>query len=84
MKCRTLLVDDEPLARQRIRALLEGDPDIELVGECGDGQQAVESVLNLHPDLMFLDVQMPLLDGFGVLQAAGQRAIARGDLRHGS
>lgn len=69
MKCRTLLVDDEPLARQRIRALLDGDPEIELVGECGNGREAVDAVLQFQPDLMFLDVQMPILDGFGVLQA---------------
>jgi two-component system LytT family response regulator len=69
MKIRTLLVDDEPLARQRLRALLEGDPDIDLVGECGDGRQAVAEVRRLAPELLFLDVQMPLLDGFGVLEA---------------
>ena len=69
MKIRTLIVDDEPLARQRLRKLLEADPDIAILGECGDGQQAVVGVRELCPDLVFLDVQMPALDGFGVLQA---------------
>jgi two-component system LytT family response regulator len=67
--CRTLLVDDEPLARQRIRALLDADPEIELVGECGTGLEAVDAVRQFQPDLMFLDVQMPVMSGFEVLQA---------------
>jgi two-component system LytT family response regulator len=69
VKIRTLIVDDEPLARQRLRHLLEADPDIAIVGECGDGQQAVADLQALRPELVFLDVQMPVLDGFGVLQA---------------
>jgi two-component system LytT family response regulator len=69
VRIRTLLVDDEPLARQRLRALLARDDDIDLFGECGDGGQAVAAVQNLHPDLLFLDVQMPVLDGFGVLES---------------
>ncbi|MCI0642414.1 MAG: LytTR family DNA-binding domain-containing protein [Gemmataceae bacterium] len=68
MKIRTLIVDDEPLARQRVRALLEVEPDIDIIGECGDGGQAAAQVRRLKPDLMFLDVQMPVLDGFGVLE----------------
>jgi two-component system LytT family response regulator len=68
VKIRTLIVDDEPLARQRLRRLLEADPDIAILGECGDGQQAVTDLRKLRPDLVFLDVQMPVLDGFGVLQ----------------
>jgi two-component system LytT family response regulator len=68
---RTLIVDDEPLARKRIRDLLQGDPEIDLAGECGDGQEAVTLVRKLRPDLVFLDVQMPLLDGFSVLAALG-------------
>ncbi|MCI0376825.1 MAG: LytTR family DNA-binding domain-containing protein [Gemmataceae bacterium] len=68
MKIRTLIVDDEPLARQRVRALLEADPDIDVVGECGDGGHAATEVRRLKPDLVFLDVQMPVLDGFGVVQ----------------
>jgi two-component system LytT family response regulator len=75
VKIRTLIVDDEPLARQRLRALLDGDPDIEVVGECGDGKQAVAEVRRLRPDLLFVDVQMPVLDGFGVLEALAGGAM---------
>jgi two-component system LytT family response regulator len=74
VKIRTLIVDDEPLARQRLRKLLEADPEITIVGECGDGRQAVADLQELQPDLAFLDVQMPVLDGFDVLEAlVGQR-----------
>ena len=69
MKVRVLIVDDEPLARQRVRRLLEADPEIAIIGESGDGETAVNDVCKLRPDLVFLDVQMPVLDGFGVLQA---------------
>jgi two-component system LytT family response regulator len=75
VKIRTLIVDDEPLARQRLRRLLEADPDIVLLGESGDGQQAVADLRQLRPDLVFLDVQMPVLDGFGVLQALGDTPL---------
>jgi two-component system, LytTR family, response regulator len=68
MKIRALIVDDEPLARQRIRLLVGEEVDVEIVGECGDGVEAVESIEALKPDLLFLDVQMPEMDGFGVLQ----------------
>jgi two-component system LytT family response regulator len=67
VKIRTLIVDDEPLARQRLRKLLEADADIAILGECGDGQQALADLQEFRPDLVFLDVQMPVLDGFGVL-----------------
>jgi len=67
-RIRTLVVDDEPLARERTRKLLEKAPDIEVVGECGDGETAVASIGELEPDLVLLDVQMPELDGFGVLE----------------
>jgi two-component system LytT family response regulator len=66
---RTLIVDDEPLGRERIRSLLRHDPDIEVVGECGDGRQAIAAIDDLRPDLLFLDVQMPEIDGFAVLEA---------------
>jgi two-component system, LytTR family, response regulator len=69
MTIRTVIVDDEPLARTRIRSLLEREPDIVIVGECADGRQAVNDLRQLEPDLVFLDVQMPALDGFGVLEA---------------
>ena len=67
MKIRTLIVDDEPLARERLRKLLQDEPEIELVGECADGVDAVNTIQKLLPDLVFLDVQMPELDGFGVV-----------------
>jgi two-component system LytT family response regulator len=66
---RTLIVDDEPLGRERIRSLLRQDPDIEVVGECGDGREAIAAIEDLQPDLLFLDVQMPEIDGFAVLEA---------------
>jgi two-component system LytT family response regulator len=75
MRINTLLVDDEPLARQRLRTLLAADPDISILGECGDGAQAVADVRALRPDLLFLDVQMPLLDGFGVLRALSSESL---------
>jgi len=65
---RTLIVDDEPLARERLRKLLLKHSDIEIVGECGNGLEAIETVREKSPDLMFLDVQMPELDGFGVVE----------------
>jgi two-component system LytT family response regulator len=69
MKIRTLIVDDEPLARERLTAFLEASPDIEVIGECGDGLQALERIRSERPDLLFLDIQMPELDGFGVVEA---------------
>jgi two-component system LytT family response regulator len=67
-KIRTLIVDDESLARDRLRQLLAGEPEIELVAECADGREALENIQRETPDLIFLDVQMPELDGFEVLQ----------------
>ena len=69
MKIRTLIVDDEPLGRERIRTLLAGDPEIEIAGECADGRSAVAAIEQTRPDLVFLDVQMPEVDGFGVVGA---------------
>jgi two-component system LytT family response regulator len=66
---RVVIVDDEPLAREKLRTLLEGRAGYELVAECGDGAAAVEAIDALEPDLVFLDVEMPGLDGFGVLEA---------------
>jgi two-component system LytT family response regulator len=68
---RVLVVDDEALARRRMRALLSGVADVSLVGECETGAQAVASIRTLDPDLVFLDVQMPELDGFDVIAAVG-------------
>lgn len=65
---RTLIVDDSPLVRDGIRLLLAGEPDVEVVGEAGDGHEAVTAVAQLTPDLTFLDVQMPSLDGFQVIE----------------
>lgn len=69
MKIRTIIVEDEPLARERLRALLEADPEIQVIAECADGRDAVAQIRQLAPDLVFLDVQLPELDGFGVLAA---------------
>lgn len=71
MNLRALVVDDEALARQRIRHLLRRSTDIEVVGECDDGLEAVKAIEELAPDLVFLDIQMPELDGFGVVEAVG-------------
>jgi len=77
LKIRTLIVDDEPLGRERIRTLLADDPEIEVVGECSDGRQAVAAIERSNPDLVYLDVQMPEMDGFAVLdRIAGERMPA--------
>src|SRR5690349_8978805 len=68
-KIRTIIVDDEELARERLRALLSKQPEIEIIGEAADGRSAVDLVDRLKPDLLFLDVQMPELTGFEVLAA---------------
>jgi two-component system LytT family response regulator len=66
---RTLIIDDVQLARERLKRCLADEPEVEIVGECNNGTRAVESIRALSPDLIFLDVQMPALDGFGVLEA---------------
>ena len=68
-KIKTLIVDDEPPARRNLRALLKDIPDIEIVKECGNGRDAVASIRALQPELVFLDVQMPEMNGFEVLEA---------------
>jgi len=68
-KIRALIVDDEPIARRGIRQQLRAEPDVEIVGECANGREAVAAIKGQKPDLVFLDVQMPLLDGFGVVEA---------------
>lgn len=70
-KIRTLVVDDEPIARERIMSLLQQENDVEVVGECSDGVQAVIAIQQQSPDLVFLDVQMPGTDGFGVIENIG-------------
>lgn len=71
MKITVLVVDDEPLARRAIVRQLDNDPDIELLGECGDGASAVKAIRQHSPDLVFLDVQMPALTGIDVVAAIG-------------
>jgi two-component system LytT family response regulator len=66
-KIRTIIIDDEPLARDSMRVLLERDSEIELVAECANGHEALQAIQELAPDLLFLDVQMPEMDGFEML-----------------
>ncbi len=75
MTIRAYIADDEMLARDRIRTLLEKHADIELAGEAGDGEQAIAGLRDLKPDLLFLDVQMPGRDGFAVLRALGDATL---------
>lgn len=74
-KIRTLIVDDEPLARRNLRVLLDKDPQIEILDECRNGREAVKAINALSPDLIFLDIQMPELDGFDVLARVGPEQI---------
>ncbi len=66
-----LLVDDEPLAREGLRVLLARDPDVSAIHEARNGGEAVDTIQRVRPDLVFLDVQMPEMDGFTVLQNVG-------------
>jgi two-component system LytT family response regulator len=75
VRLRTLVADDEPLAREWLRNLLAVEPDVEIVGEVGDGFRAVLAIQELKPDVVFLDIQMPGLDGFGVLEMLGPREL---------
>jgi two-component system, LytTR family, response regulator len=70
-RIRAIIVDDEPLARDGVRLHLADAPDVEVVGEAGSGEEAIDLIETLRPDLVFLDVQMPGVDGFGVLEALG-------------
>ena len=70
---RTLIVDDEHLARALLREYLAAHPDVEIVGECANGFEAVKAITEHDPDLVFLDIQMPKLDGFEVVELAGAR-----------
>jgi two-component system LytT family response regulator len=74
---RTLIVDDEAIARDGVRSILAEEPDIDVVGECGDGRSAVTAIQSVIPDLVLLDVQMPRMDGFAVLDALepGRRPV---------
>ena len=75
MKIRALIVDDEQLARQRVRLLLGEEPDVEIIGECANGFEAVDQIETTKPDLVFLDVQMPEMDGFEVLRRVPQKLL---------
>ncbi|HEX5703484.1 MAG TPA: LytTR family DNA-binding domain-containing protein [Pyrinomonadaceae bacterium] len=70
-RIRTIIADDEPLARRGIRAQLKDEKDFEVISECRNGHEAVKTIETESPDLVFLDVQMPELDGFGVVNAVG-------------
>jgi len=70
---RTLIVDDEHLARALLREYLAAHPDVEIVGECANGFEAVKAIAEHAPDLVFLDIQMPKLDGFEVVELAGSK-----------
>lgn len=72
---RTVVVDDEPLALEGITNLLRAERDITIIGTCGDGEKAVALIEKQRPDLVFLDVQMPELDGFGVLEALDSHTL---------
>jgi two-component system LytT family response regulator len=68
-RMRVLIVDDEPLARKRIKRMLAGDVEVEIVGDCASGHEALAMIRDREPDLVFLDIQMPEMDGFSVLKA---------------
>jgi two-component system, LytTR family, response regulator len=70
-KIRALVADDEPLARERLTSLLSSEPDVEVIGQARDGEEAVTAIHDRSPDLVFLDVQMPQLSGFEVIEAIG-------------
>ena len=75
MPMRVLIVDDEPIARRRISRLLKLEDDVEVVNEVGSGTDAVTAIREQRPDLVFLDVQMPDMDGFGVVSALGAESM---------
>src|SRR5687768_16109648 len=68
-RIRALVVDDEPLARAMIREMLESDSEVEIVGECANGRDAIEAIKSASPDIVFLDIQMPEIGGFEVLES---------------
>jgi two-component system LytT family response regulator len=74
-RIKTLIVDDEPLARRNLRLLLERDPQIEILAECRNGKEAVKAIVTSRPDLIFLDIQMPEMDGFDVLEKVGAEHV---------
>jgi len=76
-KIRTIIVDDEPLARSNLTALLRPHPEIEIVAECDSGREALSVIRARKPDLVYLDVQMPVCDGFDVIEMQGSDAVNR-------
>jgi len=76
-RIRVLIVDDEPIARRGVRLQLKGEPEVEIIGECANGLEAVATIRKLAPDLVFLDVQMPEMDGFEVIEAVGVERMPR-------
>lgn len=75
MPIRVLVVDDEPIARRRVRRMLRLEPDVDVIDEVGSGSEAIEAIRKERPDLVLLDVQMPDVDGFGVVDALGAEAM---------
>ena len=74
-RIRVLIVDDEPLAREYLRSLVKLQPDLQLVGECENGQEAIAAMQKLAPDVVFLDVQMPGCNGFEVIEALDMKTM---------
>lgn len=70
-KLSVVVADDEPLARERVLSLLAAEPDIDVVAQCRDGEEAVKAIAERHPDLVLLDIEMPRMDGFDVINAIG-------------
>ena len=81
-KIRAVIADDEPLARRGIRQLLAAHSDIAIVAETRNGRETVRALRELKPELLFLDVQMPDLDGFAVLREIGDRKSTRLNSSH--
>jgi len=75
MTIRTIIVDDEPLARRGLELRLGEAPDIQIARQCANGREALAAIADLHPDLMFLDIQMPGLSGFDVLAQVPQESL---------
>jgi len=75
MKIRTLIVDDEPLARERVRRFLRDEPDVAIIGECGNGAEAIKTIKSEKPDLVFLDIQMPEKNGFEVIKSLDPKTV---------
>ena len=80
---KTLIVDDEPIARRVLREELEAFPEVEIVGEAENGKQALQRISELKPDLVFLDLQMPVMGGFRGRPPPRARPLAGGCYRHG-